>query len=869
MHGRLEATDNAKRITEDFVERRRALEREVMTRVFVSEKDGLLPTDGLRVAGSLTRLTDEWISALWQEACSQTKLSGNLVALGGYGRSELSWASDVDLVIEVTDEVWESVELVSTVERFMAWCREPRVKVAHAVRLDSHLVPEFENDFRTAVAYLDSRPLGASDDRRQRLAAEFLSGDDDGFGFVRDLMNGYRERLDRFGQTIYRLEPDLKNGPGSLRDAHSIRWGSLVRFGGLQQAPGCLPEDQASLTEALNWILGLRLLVHLRHGRKQDRLNFPDQEWLAERLGQDGTLAERTEVLMRRHYAMTKQVSRMAERLLRLWGAQDTRTRPLTGNFFVGESSLGWSGDALGIEDVFETLRLASEHDLFIDAELETRVLEGLKEWNVLPQHHLWGRRLLFDPKTSSLTSTRLLDLGILVRIVPEFEPLICHVQHDVYHVFTTDVHSVRCLEAGRDVLNARGELVSRWPALNEVREGIDDELFLAACLFHDIGKNRGGGHSEKGALMMSEVGPRLGFDSSQTDTLAFLVREHLTLSHVARRRDTQDPRLIRDLANTVRTSAALRMLTILTFCDMATVGDNVLTDWNASLLLGLFRRVEGVLIHGAQEEWRRNEARVAEIREAMVASEGIVPASVDRFFRDIPSAHIVETPIQSLFRQLHVYELSRTSTPVVAIGTQEDQGTTEVIVATKDEPGTLAKITGTISASGLTILAARIVTTHSARTLDIFQVEKSAGHGHWSGGSEPLGEHRIKRLEEQLHDVLSGRVQVRSLLEKRINEGKIGKKPTPAVASGVTTLALSEEFTVFEVSAEDRVGLLYEIASTLEACRVNIHLSKIDSVGTQVVDTFYVEELHGGPLSDERVVEVSAALDDVLKVTK
>lgn len=863
-HNRLVETEGARLSTERFEERRRVLEEEVANGERTIPVGGLRVPDGLSIAQSLSDITDEWLRALWNEA-SGDAIGGRLVALGGYGRQELSWSSDVDLVIEVDEAEWESPELVESVERFMAWCREPRVKVAHAVRVSSHLIPEFRNDFRTAVAYLDARPLGADDAlRRKEIAAEFLRDVDEGIGFVDDLMVGYRARLQRFGQTIYRLEPELKNGPGGLRDLHSILWGAEARFNSLSGAPGVDSSTLQDLRAARAWILGLRLLIHLRHGRKQDRLNFPDQEWLAEKLLDHGEMRERAEALMRSHYETTKSVSRHAERLLRLWGTQDQKERNLAAGFIAGETTLSWEGASFVADNVIDGLELASREDLFVNAELETHMLNSLRDWTPNQRQIERVSKLLFDHETSRLTSTRILDLGVLTEIVPEFAPLVCHVQHDVYHVYTTDVHSVRCLEAGRDLLNNQGEIVEKWPSVFELVDGVEKDVFLAACLFHDIGKNRGGGHSEKGARLMVDVAPRLGFGPDAAQTLVFLVREHLTLAHAARRRDTQDPKLIRELANLVRTTRTLRTLTLLTFCDMATVGDNVLTDWNASLLLGLHHRIEQMLVHGAEDTWQRNESRIREIEEWLL-EEGHDSGHVERFLRDVPSGHLVETPAQALGRQFLAYEASMATTPIVVTSNLEDEGVTEVIVATIDRPGTLARITGTISANGLTILGARIVSTHNGKTLDIFQVEKSGGHGAWSGGSEPLGARRAAKLEEQLKGVLSGELDVRELLDKRLSEGKLGRKPTPAVDQKVEILEISEEFTVFEISAEDRIGLLYEIASALENSGVDIQLSKIDSVGTQVVDTFYVEELSGGALSPQRAQEVKTSLERVI----
>ncbi|MEZ4462165.1 MAG: hypothetical protein R3E66_21080 [bacterium] len=210
---------------------------------------------GASMALDLTRATDAWIMSLWTAACEG--IPARLFALGGYGRSELSFASDVDLVIEVSPQTVATSECLLAVERFMAWCRETRVKVSHSVRTPEQTQTSFAEDFRTAVSYLDIRGLNDDAEGLRREAVEFLRGDDHGVGFVRNLFEGYRQRHGRFGQTIYRLEPELKNGPGGLRDLHAIRWAGLVTQGrdvGFEDALGFGAEQRHTYAIGQAWI---------------------------------------------------------------------------------------------------------------------------------------------------------------------------------------------------------------------------------------------------------------------------------------------------------------------------------------------------------------------------------------------------------------------------------------------------------------------------------------------------------------------------------------------------------------------------------------------------------------------------------------
>jgi [protein-PII] uridylyltransferase len=314
----------------------------------------------------------------------------------------------------------------------------------------------------------------------------------------------------------------------------------------------------------------------------------------------------------------------------------------------------------------------------------------------------------------------------------------------------------------------------------------------------------------------------------------------------------------------------------------MSNVGDDVMNDWNASLLMGLYRRLRVAIEHGVESVWQRLSDDLRSHQDTVVSlyadrtdtAVASAQSALDEFFRDVPAGHILETAPAALLRQFDVYMASKqTSEPVVLSTPIEEKGATEIIVSAPDVPGALAQITGAISSLGLNILTAQIVTTAGKSTLDIFRVAQSGGAAHAlnPGGQRALtDEVRIARLEERLRDVLSGRVPVEELLAKRIREKRLSDREMPVVDAAVRIVPeLSDDFTVIEVKAPDRIGLLYEIASTLQAHGVNIHLSKIDALGTQVIDTFFVDAAAGGPLSPEQFSAVVEALEQVVQASR
>jgi [protein-PII] uridylyltransferase len=918
--------------------------------------EALSGADSLELARNLAASTDAFILELWRQAAPSDVLDATaLLATGSYGRRELAAQSDIDLMIEVgRPELIDRPEFHDAVERFMTWCRDARLKLGHAVRTPEQTLREFEADLRTPISVLDARLLAGQEHLapesvpwepvRAPEAAEFLRADDEGIGFVQTLMEGYRARIKRNGKTIYLLEPDIKSGEGGLRDLNCIHWAGRVRWEldpGVQLLDdvGWTPEFRKIYCDGLRWILGLRNILHINHGRKHDRLNFPDQEKIAAIILEDEALPEatldeisnavdddlspsdrvtRAESLMRRHYREARAISMVAQRFLRRWQLIESEEEVEIGELFgLSNGQLGFSSRffqaptppdsaamlpsgperALSPTEVLDALHLATEHNALLGPVLELSIAESVANWGEAERNDREFcrrfRRLLTDPKVTARTSRRLLENGILTKLVPEFEPIVCHVQHDVYHVYTTDIHSLKCLEKARKLVSGAADPeAEHWDLFRRVGAQVRrTEVFLLAALFHDIGKNRGGDHSRRGAEMMDDIGRRLGLNWGDIDRLAFLVREHLTLSDTARRRDLSDPRVIRELAARLRTVEALNELTALTFCDMATVGPHVMTDWNAALIAELYQRLRQVIENGLESLWRDHESLVEQHREALIEmlkerppetvggariaarqiSEGRLRSRLDAFVRDVPTDHFATAQPEALLRQFETYrEAAETDSTRVSFTALPERGVTEIIICAQDVPGTLAKIAGVISASGLNIMAAQIVTTASGRTLDIFQVSQGAPLGMLLSQREtqtPADPARLDRLAETLIETLETGESVEMLLKRRIAEARLEPRPTPPVRTLVDARQdISDSFTVFEVRAPDRVGLLYEIARTLWEHGVSTHVSKIDSLGNQIIDTFYVEGLHGGKLSDAQTAELSNALYETLE---
>lgn len=873
---------------------------------------------GLEVATRLRDATDRWICTLFQQAVpEQYRRATALFATGGYGRNELAFHSDIDVLIAIDDpDIGDHSDFALGIERLMAWSRHTRLAVSHAVRSSAQLTAMVDDDPRSAIALLDMRRLhGGSEPEgpfHRHWIIDRLRDDDRGRTFVAQLIERHRRRIARNGETVYLLEPDVKNGEGGLRDLNSLAWAAQVRW----QLDARNTSDPTvhwpssvrdSYRQHLNELLALRNRMHLLRDRKHDRLSFRLQQALVslddapipaepddalrlagrvlseasgspeEHQGDTDALHDRIETMMSRYYRRARRIAIRSERLLRHWAAPDETSARDHGPFRIQGQSLDLNDDEeLNNNRIFEMLETAAELDLLLDPRAEARIERHVSNWPTgddIPASLAERlRNLLVDLHQPPRTSRRLLDLGIVTATIPEFRPLICHVQHDLYHVYTTDVHSRKCLEQGRTLLTTPPE-DHDWPAFCSIGNDIEDTtVFLLACLFHDIGKNRGGDHADVGADMMPSIGARLQLGPARRRRLEFLVRHHLALSTTARRRDISDPEVIGELADRIGDVECLNQLTALTFCDISTVGPDVLNDWTASLLLQLHARLRAALTdsppaastHGFSD---RHQLRIR-LADAL-ANTDADSQRLDHFVNTLPVDHLRYTDVDVMLRQFLTYFRAFDSVDDVAVTSTPlpDRSVTEVVVSAPDTPGTLARIAGAIASVGLNIMTADVVTTDDARTLDTFFVAHFNPRAVPPAKPRPVDDpRRIDRLETRITDALCDRIDVDELLRQRRSEQRLAPRHVPTVRTNVERADTpSSHSTVIEVRTPDRLGLLHTIASTLHDCRVDTRLSRIDSLGHQAIDTFYVSELDGDPLSEQRTQQVIEALQQSL----
>jgi [protein-PII] uridylyltransferase len=442
--------------------------------------------------------------------------------------------------------------------------------------------------------------------------------------------------------------------------------------------------------------------------------------------------------------------------------------------------------------------------------------------------------------------------LEFLNHFIPEFGHIYCKVQHDLYHIYTVDMHSLFAVEEIVRLL--RGEHEKELPLLTSLARQVDKrELLLLAVLFHDIGKGEGGGHAEKGAAMMPTIARRMGLSKEDSERLEFLVRQHLLFAHIAQRRDLHDEKMIVQFARQMEKSENLKMLYLLTYADIRAVGTDVWTEWKARLLQELYEKAFNVLERGDFKLEAHSE-RVKKVKRRVVEllDDEYPSAAVKDELRAMTIRHLLSNPpavIAEHVKILHALEPGGVLTRITHV---HEGGYSTYSICTWDIPGLFSMLTGVMAANGINILGAQIHTSSNGKVLDILQVNSPQGF-------IITEESRWSRVDEDLRQVLTGKIRVAALVAKRQKPTLLTERPKPRFPSRVDIdNEVSSDYTVIDIYTHDKIGLLYRITSTLTELGLYIGIAKISTKVDQVADVFYVKDIFGHRItSPDRLEEI------------
>jgi [protein-PII] uridylyltransferase len=810
-----------------------------------------------------------------------------VLATGGFGRRELAPYSDLDLLFLCAKAPDSAVEDLARAILVPLW--DAKVDAGHAVRSVSDALALPAADLAAATALLDARFLTGDRDLADRFLTSYqtrvakASPD----SFVARLRSEQYSRHSRFGDTIFMLEPDLKSGPGGIRDLCVGRWAAQVRFKTADPQKLCemgeMSARQAAAMEAAReWLLRVRAAVHLTAGRRQEQLRFDLQESIARLFHPDAAagpgevrpaVAPAVEALMHDFQRHARTVSRETARLLlRVCG--DRNHQPTVHTMRVhkggkGDPSFDISDGTIEIKnnvsfenkpsDIIRLFALSIESNLAIGRRTADLVAEyaatrgaALREDREAAACFL---QVLVDTRDAGTPSRleQMHDLGLISALIPEWEPLVGRVQHDMYHVYTVDQHSLYAVATLKAI--ARGELAKEYPQVSAEFPAVTRRLALfVAVLLHDVGKPLGSPHDEKGAVLSERIAARLGLIPADVRLVEFLVREHLFMSHTSQRRDLEDVSLIAHFAQGCENEEKLRQLFLLTFCDLASTGPKTMTHWKNELMAELFERTLKFMRRGA-DLLQAEQAELVEERQRQTAQlligEVDGPALAD-LFAGLPDRYFTENYADRIAAHMRL-SLGRKGPCAIEVSHSPRGTFSELVLVAQDVPGLLARVAGVLFANRIDILDAAIYSREAVtgrdhdEAVDVFRIRK-----------EPDGAvtdtSRIASIQADLEAVLAGRATVDSLLARRPRAPSIIDRAKPEVPPTEVRVdnEISAIFTVLDIFTEDRPGVLYTITRTLAEHGLDIHRSRVGVAGDRVADIFYVRDIAtGGKLTD------------------
>ncbi|HEY8076128.1 MAG TPA: [protein-PII] uridylyltransferase [Labilithrix sp.] len=858
--------------------------------------------DGLALGRARAAFLDRLLADLFAQALQKTGFREPLAmaAVGTFGRGAVALRSDVDirLVTRPGGKSHEGAARVADALLYPLW--DAGLSVGHQVVDVPELLDLAQTDLATATSLLDLRLVAGEaslvEEASERAFAGLFS-EGELARFVARLDEEATLRHERFGGSVYLLEPEVKAGAGGLRDLDIARWAARARYRlvetwtDLVRVGVLVPREAHEIGRAEELVWRVRNRLHAHANRKSDRLTFDQQEAIALELGYGPDKAATSEPspeeraaaaerFMQDYFGMARVISRAREALLLRATPPKRRGKPVEVDLgggvrlFDGQVTVDTSelvrDPALALRAYATCVKkkaplLAYARDQIARATADAEWCERLRA--SAEAARVFVSLLCTVPDVVPVRRGSLLgelhEVGLLLAMIPEFKPVTGRVHHDVYHVYTVDVHSVAAVDCLRAIF--RGDLAHERPlAARLAAEASRPEVLFLATLLHDIGKgypDASGSrknHSVTGAELCDAILPRLGVGDDDRAEIKALVALHLLMYHVATRRDLDDPATTKDFCAQVRGREGLRDLYLLTVSDITTTSPTAMTTWKARMLDELYFAADACFAGGAADAV--GEERKERVKQASLA---VAPAreksELQAFLGSMPERYLLANAPEAIVAHARVAsERARGKKPVVAaLVPSRHPEVGEICVVADDAPGLLARIAAAITSSRLEVLGAQVYSRETRgrrevpppgapamEAVDLFWVRDARTGAEGVAGAMP-------RLERDLEAVVTGK-SAEDLLRERIGGGSPWReRPSPAVPSEVVVDdRASPRHTVIEVFAKDRPGLLYSLAHALHGLGLSIALSKINTEGTKVADVFYVNELDGSKVA-------------------
>ncbi|MDM8517669.1 [protein-PII] uridylyltransferase [Desulfobacterales bacterium HSG16] len=826
-----------------------------------------------------TYLVDEYFRKCF--AVTGTKICSGfaLLALGGYGRAEQCIHSDVDLLLLFDKEIPDIVGNLISEMVYPLW--DVGIQVAYSTRTIDETLEIARENVEELTTLLDARLLGGQRPVfsgfmrrfRKELVKEYSNT------FVESIINNNICRHDKFGDSSYLLEPNLKEGKGGLRDYHTMLWITKIRYGLRRPRDleyfGCFSHDEyIQLQEALKFIWLVRNYLHDLSGRKNDQLYFKYQEKIADLLDYREKNGQQPveQFLGRLHTKMNfiKEKQRMLvydfiyaaapvitgttpvdgleihRRALELHPSEKIINNPmLLIKIFEQSASMGLPLSA-------SSKRLIRDFLYLVDDEFKTSKEAVISFEGVL-----------IHPASPFMVLNTMLETGFLTRFVPQFAKIKDRIQYDDYHIYPVDKHSIYTVQTIKKIGTPEDEIND--PCCTGLyRDLSEKKLLLWAALLHDIGKgdSERGKHAEKGVKYVQEVMSEKGYGREDINKVSFLVKEHLFLIQVATRRDVQDEETAIFCASKIKYVERLNMLYLLTIADSVSTGPKAWNDWTSYLLRSLYVNILNILENGELAGSRAvdiMEEKRESIRNAVAGTEN--EKKIEPLLLSMSPRYLMNIETEEVIAHINLFKKLGKSGFVWEWQEMAEADKRIMTICIKDVPGLVSKIAGVFTLHGIDVEDVKVYTWFNRVALDIFTVkpppDKFCEMETWD------------KANWDLDAALSGKLDLSAALKQRIDvygsgDSQITNRPHNVHIDNVT----SRFFTIIEVFTYDFPGLLFKVTDAIFQCGLDVRFAKIATKVEQVVDVFYVRDIEGEKVEDEKRVEkIREAIIKVLPI--
>lgn len=840
----------------------------------------------------------------YRQSHSNDVVTVSLAAIGGYGRGELSPYSDIDIMFlhNSTSRASHHPYLKEMVEQVLYMLWDVGLKVGHSTRSISEAVTQANKDMQSKTSMIESR-LVTGDGKihetfRQTLGRECVKGHEDEYIAAR--IEDQKMRHEKFGDTVYLQEPNVKGGCGGLRDFQSLIWTAFFKYGclklsDLRQRGFLEATEQRHLETAYDFILRVRNSMHYMTNRACDVIGIGLQPQIAAEFDyRQHDLLRRIEAFMRDYYMHSRNIflltGTLAERLAlkpskpsrlgSLLGRRSHKEEEIDG-FIIRDGLISASAPTIFKQEPLRLIRLfrhAQQREVELSPELRTQIRQNLKLVDRSFQHSPEARDTFLGIMQHKGQVARVLrrmhEVEFLGKFIPEFGRLTCLVQHEFFHRYTADEHTLQVIEHLDRIIDATAPPHASYKKLFQQIE--HPHVLYLALLLHDVGKAANvDHHAEASVEMARKVAQRLRLSADETAQLLFLVRDHLKLTMLSQRRDIDDQATIDAAARIAGNEVNLGLLLLLTFADAAGTSLKTWTEWKEALLWELYRRTKQTL-SGAERARNILSRRIEQLYKEVSAKlkDQLPLEEIYSHFELMPASYYINTSAEEvarhlmvihrfLTRQLEVEAAEDALVPVVDWQSFPAQSYSQVSIATWDRLGLFSKICGAFASAELNILRANVYTRGDHVVLDVFDV-----------CSKDLGavtdQRAIQAAEKMLERMLSNRETIgfqEVLTRLRAIRGvtpKIREVRIPTVIEFDNEI--SKGRTIIEIQTEDRLGLLYTITHTLSELGLDISFAKVSTEKGAAIDAFYVQDQLGNKITDpDRLASVRSKLEDAI----